>query len=150
MVTVVDSSATAARCRSTLSGEMLLALDCEGVNLGRRGEVSIIQIATTSMCFLLDVQCKTAATVALAKEILENDSICKIIHDCRADSDALKHLLSITLKNVHDTQVAHTDDPKAHPRERTTCGEMARRPRDVRLRRSGGLPNEQVKCSFLR
>ena len=109
MVTVVECPATAERCRLALSGEKVLALDCEGVNLGRRGEVSIIQIATPSECFLLDVQGKetTAATVALAKEILEDASVCKIIHDCRVDSDALLHLLGITLKNVHDTQAPH-------------------------------------------
>ncbi|KAJ1482847.1 ribonuclease H-like domain-containing protein [Baffinella frigidus] len=94
-VTVVATPATVSLCRSALSGHKLLALDCEGVNLGRRGEISLIQLATPEECFLLDVQDapRTADVVALAKEILEDESVCKIIHDCKADSDALSHLL---------------------------------------------------------
>ena len=44
--------------------------------------------------------------VELAKEVLEDGGVCKIVHDCKADSDALFHILGINLNNVHDTQVA--------------------------------------------
>ena len=94
-VTVVATPATVSLCRSALAGHKLLSFDCEGVNLGRRGEISLIQLATPEECFLLDVQDapRTADVVALAKEILEDESVCKIVHDCKADSDALYHLL---------------------------------------------------------
>jgi len=73
------------RCREALSGHRVLALDCEGVNLGRQGEISLIQISTPSECFLLDVldTPRNEPVVELAKEILEDDNICKIVHDCR-------------------------------------------------------------------
>jgi len=107
MVTVVDSPATIARCHLALSGEKLLALDCEGVNFGRRGEISIIQIGTPTEIFLLDLQDKprSSPVVALVKEFMEDSTVCKVIHDCKTDSEALWHLLGIELKNVHDTQV---------------------------------------------
>ena len=94
-VTVVDSNWTELVCRYALSGQKLLALDCEGVSLGRRGEISLIQIATPEKIFLLDVDDtpRTARVVVLAKKILEDASVRKIIHDCKADSDALYHLL---------------------------------------------------------
>ena len=107
MVTVVDIPATIERCHLALSGETLLGVDCEGVNFGRRGEISIIQIGTPTEIFLLDVQDKPrpSPVVALAKEFLEDSTVCKVIHDCKTDSEALWHLLGIELKNVHDTQV---------------------------------------------
>ncbi|KAJ1472042.1 ribonuclease H-like domain-containing protein [Baffinella frigidus] len=108
-VTVVENEASLSLCRAALSGQPLLALDCEGVNLGRRGEITLIQLATPDECFLLDVQDapRAADVLAFAKEILEDGSVSKIIHDCKADSDALFHLLGIELKNVHDTQAWH-------------------------------------------
>jgi ribonuclease D len=55
------------------------------VNLGRLGEISLIQISTPFECFLLDVlgTPRNDPVVKLAKEILEDESICKIVHDCR-------------------------------------------------------------------
>ena len=55
--------------------------------------------------FLLDNP-RTSSVVELAKEVLEDGGVCKIVHDCKADSDALFHILGINLNNVHDTQVA--------------------------------------------
>jgi DNA polymerase I-like protein with 3'-5' exonuclease and polymerase domains len=50
-----------------------------------------------------------AQTLKIAKELLEDESIMKIIHDCRQDSDALYRAISpsIKLANVFDTQVWH-------------------------------------------
>ncbi len=45
--------------------------------------------------------------IGFLREILESDSVLKIIHDCRMDSDALHHLLDIKLANVHDTSAWH-------------------------------------------
>lgn len=40
------------------------------------------------------------------KNILENKNICKLIHDCRNDSQALKYQHDIHLENVLDSQIA--------------------------------------------
>lgn len=105
----MDSSDTLSRLRLALSGHPLLALDCEGVDLDRHGEISLIQFATREECFIIDVQGTstwTADVVAVVKPVLEEKEVCKIIHGCAADSDALFHLFGIKLQNVHDTQVA--------------------------------------------
>jgi hypothetical protein len=60
-------------------------------------------------CFLFDVLGKTKQDpmVCFLRSILESDLVLKIIHDCRMDSDALKHLMDIKLTHVHDTSCWH-------------------------------------------
>ena len=94
------------QCKSVLLGQSVLALDCEGVHLGRLGTVSLIQLGVRGgPTFLFDVADKDASSevVLFLKGILEDEGVVKIIHDCRQDSDALLHLLGIRLARVHDT-----------------------------------------------
>ena len=105
-VLVVRSAAQLPEC-SVLQRETLLALDCEGWRLGRMGTLSLIQVGTESGdAFLFDVlDCpRNSEVVQWLKAILESTAVTKIVHDCRMDSDALYHLLGITLAEVHDTQ----------------------------------------------
>ena len=112
----------------------LLALDVEGVDLSREGaclfsldlilcarpetgcagQCSLVQLAVLvdgekSLCFLFDVlnKSKDDPMIGFLREILESDSVLKIIHDCRMDADAMHHLLDIKLANVHDTSAWH-------------------------------------------
>mmetsp|Transcript_7188 Transcript_7188/g.10686 ORF Transcript_7188/g.10686 Transcript_7188/m.10686 type:complete len:276 (-) Transcript_7188:249-1076(-) len=106
-ITIVDKDSIICDIYQYLCNETILALDCEGVDLGRTGEICIIQISTRDRCFLFDVHELTSnccEMIDVLKNILEDISIVKIIHDCRMDSDALYHLLGIRLVNVHDTQ----------------------------------------------
>jgi len=102
---------------STLSPELeaafldasIVALDIEGVDLGRDGVISLVQLAVPDKCFLLDMlPMPDASLVSWLRCILESKSVLKIIHDCRMDSDALKHCLGIDLTNVHDTSAWHS------------------------------------------
>ena len=86
--------------------QSVLALDCEGVHLGRLGTLSLIQLSVRGgPTFPFDVADKDASpkVVGFLKGILEDESVIKIIHDRRQDSDALLHLLDIRLAGVHDT-----------------------------------------------
>lgn len=87
--------------------ELILAIDCEGVNLGRKGTIELVQVSTPHMDVLFDVQgvIKTSKIVLFLKKLLEDSRKIKIMFDCRMDADALFHHLGITLKNVHDAQV---------------------------------------------
>jgi ribonuclease D len=38
---------------------------------------------------------------------LQDPQVVKVMHDCRADSDALFHQHNVAIDNVFDTQVAH-------------------------------------------
>ena len=105
-VTVVDTPQTLGECQAALKGAALLALDCEGVNLNRLGNLTLVQLSTPSACFLIDVldKPKSSEVVAFLKTILEDESLVKIIHDSKCDADSLLHQFGIRLQGVHDTQ----------------------------------------------
>jgi exonuclease 3'-5' domain-containing protein 1 len=105
-VLVVNDSVSLELSKLEIAGKTCLSLDCEGINLGRQGKISLVQIATVDRCFLFDVLNKQPSSkiIEFLKDVLEDQSITKIIHDCRADSDALHHLFGIDLNEVHDTQ----------------------------------------------
>lgn len=99
----------------------LLAIDCEGVNLGRKGSLCLIQIATAKHIFIFDITASGSKMFENGlKTILENSSNSvdsspaspsrartMIWHDCRQDSDALFHLFNVRLGRVFDAQTAH-------------------------------------------
>ena len=112
-MTVIDDKdpALLQAARDAISREKLLTLDSEGVDLGRCGRTCVVQIGTQSSgCFLFDTldHDSTSPVVQYLKEILEDRSITKIIHDCKMDSDAFYHAWGIVLSGVHDTQVCDT------------------------------------------
>ncbi len=96
---------------NAFKGVTVVALDIEGVDLGRKGQISLVQLAASpESCFLLDLLHITEETQPLVdwlRTILESEDVVKICHDCRMDSDALRHILGIELKNVHDTSCWH-------------------------------------------
>jgi ribonuclease D len=91
-------------------GASIVALDIEGVDLSRDGQISLVQLAASpESCFLLDLLKKTKddPLVNWLRIILESNDILKVIHDCRIDADALRHILGIELRNIHDTSCWH-------------------------------------------
>ena len=88
-----------------------LAFDCEGVNLSRLGSLEIVSLCfedSASVVYLVDLGDKGDASlrterVTALKKVFESSSVEKVIHDCRMDADALYHICSIELRNVHDT-----------------------------------------------
>eukprot|EP00927_Polykrikos_kofoidii_P048131 TRINITY_DN42351_c0_g1_i1.p1 TRINITY_DN42351_c0_g1~~TRINITY_DN42351_c0_g1_i1.p1 ORF type:complete len:298 (-),score=34.34 TRINITY_DN42351_c0_g1_i1:57-917(-) len=107
-VELVDSSE---RCR-TVCDEWLrsvdaVAIDIEGVNLGRDGEICIVQVANrTRKVILFDVTAMgSCAFTSGLKDLLEAEGIAKLFFDCRGDADALFHLHGVTPRHVLDMQV---------------------------------------------
>lgn len=86
----------------------MVAVGVQGVDLGRTGEISLIQLTIpleSKTVFLLDVQGKSGPEDELLvwiKNLFESLSVVKVMHDCRMAADALYHLHGITLTNVHD------------------------------------------------
>lgn len=91
---------------SEIRGSDLFALDCEGVDLGRTGDICIIQLSTRKSCYLFDVlgHDSSSGLIQFLKEMLEDATKTKVIHDCKMDADALLHQYGIYLTGVHDTQ----------------------------------------------
>jgi len=91
-----------------------LYFDLEGISLGRRGTVSIMQVLLypTNQIYLIDVHTlgtdafNTPGTAGMTlKEILESESIPKVFFDVRNDSDALFHHYEIKLAGIYDLQL---------------------------------------------
>ncbi|VVC97060.1 egalitarian protein homolog [Leptidea sinapis] len=91
------------------SGRSIVSFDCEGINLGMRGVLTLCQIGTMNgEVFILDIMtCPGMIIEGKIKELLESENVVKIIHDCRNDSVNLYNQYEISLKNVFDTQAAH-------------------------------------------
>jgi exonuclease 3'-5' domain-containing protein 1 len=84
----------------------VISIDCEGVNLGRSGTISLIQIATGNRVYIFDVTTLKERVFELGlKDILESDDIIKVLYDARADCDALWNIYKILLSNIIDLQV---------------------------------------------
>lgn len=93
---------------ATNTQSIVISLDCEGINLGVKGEITLIEIGTTrGEAFIFDVRtCPEMITDGGLKTLLEHENVIKVIHDCRNDSVNLYQQFGILLRNVFDTQVS--------------------------------------------
>lgn len=111
IATVKESQfVTDALMKSASNNErVIIALDCEGINLGIKGELTLVEIGTVrGEAFIFDVlTCPAIVVEGGLKALLENEKVIKIIHDCRNDSVNLFIQYKILLRNVFDTQSAH-------------------------------------------
>lgn len=84
----------------------LIAVDCEGDSLSRKGALTIITVATEEKVFIFDVL-KLGQLVFSSGlgEILEDKSREKLMFDCRQDSDALWHQFNVKLTGILDLQL---------------------------------------------
>ena len=83
----------------------VIALDLEGRNLGKAGDIGLLQIALENgSTFMFDLAGMEKISSSL-KEILETESIKKIMFDCRQDSSALFYKLDTKLDGVADLQL---------------------------------------------
>ncbi|XP_073974827.1 egl_like_exo domain-containing protein [Rhodnius prolixus] len=92
------------------SGEgTAISFDCEGINLGVKGQLTLFQIGLTNgQAYIFDlVTCPNLVVTGGLQRLLESDKVVKVIHDCRNDSVNLFNQYGITLRNVFDTQAAH-------------------------------------------
>ena len=94
-----------------------VGLDCEGVNLGASGQITLVQLAympssepnaiVPKIC-LFDVLLNPDFLKNCLKQLLESEKVIKVIHDVRNDSSCLHSQYGITINNIFDTQVAHS------------------------------------------
>jgi len=107
----LDAGVGAPNERSAVSGAVdgdrpVVALDCEGVRLGRFGRICVVQLATSGGRIAVLDALRPGVVEAL-RPMLEDPSVVKVMHDCREDSAALYHQHAVRLRSVFDTQAAH-------------------------------------------
>lgn len=95
--------------RPPADGKIVISFDCEGVNLGMKGQLTLLQIGTMSgQSYLFDLcTCPSLIQAGGLQVLLENENVVKVIHDCRNDSVNLYNQFGIVLNNIFDTQAAH-------------------------------------------
>ena len=105
--------------REKMERNALLAVDCEGVSLTRKGELTVITVASEEKVYIFDVL-KLGQTVFSSGlgEILQDKSREKLMFDCREDSDALWHQFQVKLSGVLDLQLLEV----MYRRENTATG----------------------------
>eukprot|EP00435_Cladocopium_sp_Y103_P034925 s1955_g9.t1 len=117
---LIDTLEKCQEAVTELSQEIEVAIDIEGVDLSRAGEVCLIQICGAAMdkVFLFDIHQlrEKAFEEGGLKQLLETPDILKIFYDVRADNDALYHLHQVEVQGAYDVQVLwhlkfqHPDD----------------------------------------
>jgi len=99
----IDREEDLAEAFADIGNQSAIALDCEGVELGRKGVLCLLQIATADQVYLFDVLALKSSLFSQGlKDILERPVPNKLIYDCRRDSDILYHQFGIRLKGVLD------------------------------------------------
>lgn len=95
--------------KSAVNDQVVISFDCEGINLGAKGQLTLVEIGTTrGEAFIFDIlTCPEMVSDGGLKTLLESENVIKIIHDCRNDSINLYNQFGILLRNVFDTQSAH-------------------------------------------
>lgn len=88
--------------------KIVVGFDCEGINLGVKGQLTLLQMATMSgLVYVFDlISCPQMIEAGL-RRLLESPDVIKIVHDCRNDAVNLYRQFSINLNCVFDTQAAH-------------------------------------------
>eukprot|EP00927_Polykrikos_kofoidii_P043792 TRINITY_DN37893_c0_g1_i1.p1 TRINITY_DN37893_c0_g1~~TRINITY_DN37893_c0_g1_i1.p1 ORF type:complete len:398 (-),score=49.81 TRINITY_DN37893_c0_g1_i1:78-1271(-) len=102
---LLESREEAEEALPDLLSARLVAVDCEGVALGRWGRLCLCQVATPEKVYLFDAL-RTGVMDVLAPA-LASAGVVKVMHDCREDASALLSQFNVGLENVFDTQVAH-------------------------------------------
>lgn len=100
---------TEAIFKSAVNNEpIVVSVDCEGINLGIKGTITLVEIGTIhGEAFIFDIlQCPEIMDEGGLKSLLESEKVIKIIHDCRNDSVNLFVQFKVLLRNVFDTQVS--------------------------------------------
>uniref|UniRef100_A0A1B0C935 Putative exonuclease n=1 Tax=Lutzomyia longipalpis TaxID=7200 RepID=A0A1B0C935_LUTLO len=100
---------TEAILKSAANDQVVISFDCEGINLGAKGQLTLVEIGTTrGEAFIFDIlTCPEMVSDGGLKTLLESENVIKIIHDCRNDSINLFNQFGILMRNVFDTQSAH-------------------------------------------
>lgn len=90
-----------------------VGVDCEGVNLGRGGEITLVQVAVMNKMskfpkvYVFDTFANPELMSTCLKRLFESDSVVKVFHDCRNDAACLYFQYNVQMRNVFDTQVAY-------------------------------------------
>lgn len=111
IILVVDLDHASVICKWLMDYFSLIAIDLEGVDFGREGQITLLQIGTnkdTVFCFDILALGDSIFSKEYLGQILNSENICKLCYDCRTDADVLRTKYNVNMKNVYDIQVLYT------------------------------------------
>ncbi|XP_071116263.1 uncharacterized protein [Haliotis cracherodii] len=116
---VIDNVDDCVKAVDDLLQESVVAMDCEGIHLGKKGPLTLLQVAKLDgFVYLFNVFAEPKVfTEGRLKSFLENQDIIKVFHACSNDSAALKTQYDVMLVNVFDVQAAQYIIEKAEGRQ---------------------------------
>eukprot|EP01060_Flectonema_neradi_P017230 TRINITY_DN2409_c0_g1_i3.p1 TRINITY_DN2409_c0_g1~~TRINITY_DN2409_c0_g1_i3.p1 ORF type:complete len:342 (+),score=49.86 TRINITY_DN2409_c0_g1_i3:25-1050(+) len=85
-----------------------VAVDLEGRDLGRDGEISLVQLYCEGddVVYILDATADMSGLEDYIYDLFSDDSILKVMFDCRSDCDALRHLWGVDhFNHIMDLQL---------------------------------------------
>ena len=108
---VLDTAeATAKVVRQLLQAKAPVALDFEGVDLCRNGELALVLLSDGTTTWLVDITTMGQAAFeddgGRLRLLLESKDVLKVGYDGRGDADALHHLHKTGLTPYYDVQIA--------------------------------------------
>jgi stage III sporulation protein AA len=104
---LVPQDITPLACLSDILNQDIIAVDCEGVNLGPEGQLCLIQVGTGRTVYLFDLCADDRKTVIdMLKLVFKGAKPKKILHDAHNDNEAML-LEDIVNENYEDTQVLY-------------------------------------------
>ena len=108
-ITLIDDQMYVEPALHMLQQYSCFAFDLEGVNLGRHGQITMLQIASApTHVYCFDVLKLGPTLFVLIKSFLEDATKIKLCYDARCDADALYHSHGICLRGIMDIQVMYT------------------------------------------
>ncbi|XP_046572934.1 uncharacterized protein LOC124280967 [Haliotis rubra] len=116
---VVDNVADCVKAVDDLLRGSVVAVNCEGINLGKKGRLTLLQVAKQDgFVYLFNVFVEPKVfTEGQLKSFLENKATTKVFHACSKDSAALKCQYDVMLVNVFDVQAAQYVIDKSEGRQ---------------------------------
>jgi exonuclease 3'-5' domain-containing protein 1 len=89
-------------------GEKFIGIDFKIVTLQNDEYLSFIIVATCSRVCVFDLRNSSSILLESGiKDLLESDSVLKVMHDIKRVANVLAHQYSVNMRNVFDTQIAH-------------------------------------------
>ncbi|XP_063416896.1 piRNA biogenesis protein EXD1-like [Mytilus trossulus] len=94
-----------------IRNKQMIAVDCEGVDLSRFGSVTLVNIGTRDLVYLIDIlKIGNSVFDDGLRSILEDSGTEKLMFDCREDADALLHIHKVKLNGVLDVQILEVNN----------------------------------------
>jgi exonuclease 3'-5' domain-containing protein 1 len=115
----IDTNEAVEYTCSNLFRKKQVAIDLEGVDLGRTGTISVITIATNeNEIFIFDITTLgEEAFKSGLRRLLEDSRVKKIFYDLRKDCEALFQLYNIKVYGAQDCQIAYMMMPENRSRK---------------------------------